>query len=169
MGKTDWHTFWQEQVSKQYTEIAITKDGKRHIADIKIGDKVYEIQHSPISKEEIEERERFYKDMCWIVDCLSENRRKIVEGPDHYIVYIQKQMFVQHMTNVVLDFGSGLFYVKYKILTRTNSRREAIACYCYRQPRHVLINQLFGHYPICGNRDYDSPEYEKKRKEIYGF
>lgn len=42
--------------------------GKYHIADILVDGTVIEIQHSPISKEEIRERETFYEKMIWIFD-----------------------------------------------------------------------------------------------------
>ena len=43
--------------------------GEKHIADIKASSGfVVEIQHSPISEQELLSRENFYGDMIWIVD-----------------------------------------------------------------------------------------------------
>lgn len=51
------------------TEVPIVKSGQRHIADIiKRDGWVVELQHSPISPEEIWQRERFYGRMFWLFD-----------------------------------------------------------------------------------------------------
>lgn len=54
---------WQEIVAID------EKTGEKHIADIKTnGNMVVEFQHSNISEEERISREKYYKDMIWIVD-----------------------------------------------------------------------------------------------------
>ena len=45
------------------------RTGERHIADVKADSGfVVEVQHSPISADELQAREDFYGDMIWIVD-----------------------------------------------------------------------------------------------------
>lgn len=67
---TPWHLSWQNLCTKDSVEVVITKNDKKHIADIydKKDGLVIEIQHSYISAEDIEERETFYEDMIWIID-----------------------------------------------------------------------------------------------------
>lgn len=66
-GETPWHSAWKSRFSN--SEVAITKDGKSHRADVVSSSGcVIEFQHSAISAGEIEQRERFYGDMVWVLD-----------------------------------------------------------------------------------------------------
>lgn len=61
-----WHLAWKEHFLESEREVVIGP----HRADIRtVSGRVIELQHSPISAEEIEERERFYgPGMVWLVD-----------------------------------------------------------------------------------------------------
>lgn len=63
--ETEWHAEWKRQFGKENCEVVMPP----HRADI-VGKSgvVIELQHSPISPEEIREREDFYKNMVWIVN-----------------------------------------------------------------------------------------------------
>ena len=70
-NETEWHRQWKDLFPIEWQEfVAIDeKTGEKHIADIKTNENmVVEFQHSNISEEERISRERFYKDMIWIVD-----------------------------------------------------------------------------------------------------
>src|SRR6267142_4076045 len=83
-GETEWHRGWKNQFPAEEVEVSITKEGKRHRADVYLQTPVgkvrtLEFQHSSISVEEIEARENFYgkDEMMWIFDAKSayEGRR----------------------------------------------------------------------------------------------
>lgn len=57
---SEWHYNWQCQFPEEYREVVVEKDGKKHRADVLINGFVIEFQHSPISGEEIRERNTFY-------------------------------------------------------------------------------------------------------------
>ena len=65
-GETSWHLDWKEWFQPEEREVVIGN----HRADIRtLAGRVIELQHSPISAEEIAERERFYgSGMVWVVD-----------------------------------------------------------------------------------------------------
>ncbi len=69
---SDWHFEWQSKFPIESREIVVEKDGVVHRADILINDTVIEFQHSPISGEEFEERNSFYKScgyrVVWLFD-----------------------------------------------------------------------------------------------------
>lgn len=68
-GKTEWHMWWQDRIMSQYLEVRMKNDNTYHVADIVNQEGlVIEIQHSNIKKEDIIERETFYKNMIWIFD-----------------------------------------------------------------------------------------------------
>ena len=70
-NETEWHRQWKNTFPVEWQEIVAIdeKTGEKHIADIKTnGDMVVEFQHSNISEEERISREKFYKNMIWIVD-----------------------------------------------------------------------------------------------------
>ena len=68
--KGEWHRSWQGLFPKECQEVAVIDEqsGQRHIADIRTSDGlVIECQYSHLSRQEIEERERFYGEMVWLV------------------------------------------------------------------------------------------------------
>ena len=76
-GETEWHRGWKGEFPDDEIEVRLNKDGKRHIADVKLASpigkiEVIEFQHSSISPEEIEARERFYgkNEMLWMFDAI---------------------------------------------------------------------------------------------------
>ena len=69
---SEWHLAWQQQFPEQNTEVVIEKDGIKHRADVCINNTVIEFQHSPITAQEIAERNIFYLGcgykMVWVFD-----------------------------------------------------------------------------------------------------
>ncbi|QES88690.1 competence protein CoiA [Rhizosphaericola mali] len=68
---TEWHLSWQNNFPIEYQEVYMENNGKKHRADIKLPNGiVIEIQNSPISPIEIEERENFYgvKNLIWVIN-----------------------------------------------------------------------------------------------------
>lgn len=66
-----WHREWKSYWSEELQEVVQTDEttGEKHIADIKNKQGiVIEIQNSPMSEEELESRENFYKNMIWIIN-----------------------------------------------------------------------------------------------------
>jgi competence protein CoiA len=64
-GESAWHLGWKMLAHPQDREVIIGP----HRADlVSLRGTVVELQHSSISTDEIEERERFYGDMVWVVD-----------------------------------------------------------------------------------------------------
>lgn len=67
-GETEWHAGWKMRIDDKYTEVTIGK----HRADIKLNNGlVIELQNSPLSTSEIIEREIYYDDMIWLINCIS--------------------------------------------------------------------------------------------------
>jgi hypothetical protein len=68
--ESEWHKNWKLVFGKENSEIIITKDGIKHIADILTNDNiVIELQNSPIQKPIIRKRENFYGErMIWIIN-----------------------------------------------------------------------------------------------------
>lgn len=69
---TAWHSDWQNQFPRKNQEVVVEIDGEKHRADVMACGYVIEFQHSPITAEEFEERNRFYlhygKKVIWIFD-----------------------------------------------------------------------------------------------------
>ena len=74
--KTEWHMEWQKRFPVDNMERVLEYRGKKHIADVLVGDIVVEFQHSPISLEEFAERNDFYTDLgykvVWVFDLVDE-------------------------------------------------------------------------------------------------
>jgi competence protein CoiA len=59
-----WHRGWKQLFPAEWREVVI----RDHRADLRVPGGVIELQHSSISAGEIEERERFYGRMVWVVN-----------------------------------------------------------------------------------------------------
>lgn len=70
--ETEWHRQWKQNFPENWREIIITKNGEKHIADIKTNsDLVLELQNSSISSTTIQIREKFYDNMVWLINAAS--------------------------------------------------------------------------------------------------
>lgn len=69
---SEWHFQWQEQFPEQYREIPLPASHPQHRADICIGNRIIEFQHSPISEEDFNSRNQFYIsngfELTWVFD-----------------------------------------------------------------------------------------------------
>lgn len=69
--ETEWHRSWKNKFPLEWQESFIRDEisGEKHIADIRTNyDFVIEFQHSHIDPIEVQTREKFYKNMVWVVD-----------------------------------------------------------------------------------------------------
>lgn len=80
---SDWHRKWQNSFPKECQEVVVQKDGIKHRADVLINNTVIEFQHSPITAEEIAERNRFYLEcghkvvkVVWVFDAEGKIKNK---------------------------------------------------------------------------------------------
>jgi competence protein CoiA len=70
-NETEWHREWKEQFPEKFREVVhkCKMTGEKHRADIKSDNGIIlEIQNSPISLDELQSREKFYKNLIWIVN-----------------------------------------------------------------------------------------------------
>lgn len=69
---SEWHYSMQGRFDKSYREVVVKHKGVIHRADILLGNKIIEFQHSPIAQDEIIERNYFYKaagyKVAWVFD-----------------------------------------------------------------------------------------------------
>lgn len=62
--ETPWHLGWKERFPEDMREVVVGP----HRADIHTGAAAIEFQHSSISADMVRERERYYRNMIWVVD-----------------------------------------------------------------------------------------------------
>jgi len=65
-GETFWHLKWKSLVKTNFCEVKIKRKEQTHIADIFNGIFFIELQNSPISTNEIADREVFYNNLIWL-------------------------------------------------------------------------------------------------------
>ena len=83
---SEWHLQWQAQFPVVNREVVVTHLGEKHRADVMACGYVIEFQHSPITAEEFDERNAFYrsygKKVIWIFDFASEYSENQIEWYD---------------------------------------------------------------------------------------
>lgn len=70
-NETEWHRSWKNHFPSEWQEISLLDEQttERHFADVRTSHGlVIEFQHSSIAPEERIVREKFYKNMVWVVD-----------------------------------------------------------------------------------------------------
>jgi competence CoiA-like predicted nuclease len=119
-NKGPWHTEFQDRARKEHQEIRLTIGEKLHIADTLVGNYVIEYQHSPISAEDIKDRENFYTSLgyilVWVFDTssweysITKNTSSLIllkkRGPDFPLL-----ASCTHPVIKILDFGKRELFV----------------------------------------------------------
>ena len=70
--ETEWHRYWKNNYEIEWQEAIFTDEetGEKHIADVHTAHNlVIEFQHSFLKPGERISREKFYKNMVWVIDC----------------------------------------------------------------------------------------------------
>lgn len=119
--ESPWHRKWKTYFQPQCREVVMLN----HRADIRRPDGVVlELQHSPISAEEIRAREVFYNHMVWIVDgtrfagrfeLRGPGRTALPEGHQGYATFRWKHPAISwaHATRpVFIDLGDLVFEIQ---------------------------------------------------------
>ena len=83
---SEWHANWQKRFPDECQEVVMIKDGVAHRADVFVDGVVIEFQHSPISKKEFDERNKFYTslghEVYWIFDLIDDYNNGSLREPD---------------------------------------------------------------------------------------
>lgn len=92
---SEWHRTWQERFPKENREVTVEHHGVSHRADVLVNGCVIEFQHSSISANEFEERNRFYTSagykIIWVFDeIFAFEDRRIIESFDDCNKFIWK-------------------------------------------------------------------------------
>jgi len=111
--ETPWHFGWKAPVNPTHVEVVF----ENHRADLVAKDAtVIELQHSPISPSQIEEREKFYGEMIWIVDAERFSEHLVFVEKENYYSFRWKwprRCWMFAKKPVFLDLGNGcLFEIK---------------------------------------------------------
>lgn len=73
---SEWHLEWQKQFPMENREVIFDCEGEVHRADVFVNDYIVEFQHSKISREEFNARNKFYRALgykvIWIIDVINE-------------------------------------------------------------------------------------------------
>lgn len=113
--ESQWHIDWKNRFDKSMQEVIIEKDGVKHIADILVNRKVVELQHSPISDEDIFQRERFYGSMVWVFDLIPKIKKgHFYKSPACHLRNnkqwsVIEQSFTISGVNFSFDWGSRIY------------------------------------------------------------
>jgi hypothetical protein len=112
-GETVWHRDWKRRAPADCVEVVMGA----HRADIKIGGRVIELQHSALSPAAIREREQFYPDLLWVWDATAAFRgqRLALRDRGGYVTFtwtFPRQSLAACRQPVWLDLGDRLLAVK---------------------------------------------------------
>lgn len=91
---SEWHYSMQNRFPEEQREIIVKYKGQTHRADILYKNKIIEFQHSPISIDELEERNNFYNAagycMAWVFDVQEQYNSEAITIMDHDLAIMYK-------------------------------------------------------------------------------
>ena len=90
---SEWHYSMQKRFPEEQREVVVKYMGQTHRADILLVNQIIEFQHSPISIEELEERNNFYNEAGYSVA---------------WIFHVQEQYDSEKIT--MMDYDGALMY-----------------------------------------------------------
>lgn len=161
--ETKWHRTWKNNYPVDWQEISFTDEqtGEKHIADVRTSHSlIIEFQHSHLKQEERISREKFYKNMVWVVDGtrlkrdyprflkgINDIRRTNKQG--YFIVDFPDECFpsawLERSVPVIFDF---LGMESIEIL---NDLRNNLYCLLPKQNKRESILVVFSRKSFIGN------------------
>ena len=160
-NETEWHRAWKNEFPIEWQEVSHTDqaNGERHIADVKVpSGLVVEFQNSPINYEEMRDREKFYRNMIWIVNGMRNDldvryfqmglgRKPIQKDPLAYpIEWWSRSGLVQNWSfanaRVFLDFGNSFTKGPAVVWRLAYYDREKSCGAVGPYPKHKLIEAI---------------------------
>lgn len=115
--ETQWHRNWKDNYPQEWQEIVQydINTGEKHIADIKTpSGLVLEFQNSPMSFEELKQRESFYGNMIWVVNGshFRDNFHIFHLLPDPECELVKDIYFISVEYNPKYNNQGGCFWIK---------------------------------------------------------
>lgn len=163
---SEWHKEWQNKFPLENREVALPIEKPCHRADVMIGDYVIEFQHSFLTAEEFDERNRFYtsigKRVIWIFD-VSEKYKSgsftLVKSNDEWIENsygtIEKKENINEFRTgttfrMISDYEENQDYcvIDYVYGSNVDPAEKQIHEWKWKRPLNTLI-----HYNPAVNKD----------------
>lgn len=184
--ETEWHRNWKNNYRADWQEVTLfdKQTNEKHIADIRTVHKlVIEFQRSPIKSEERISREKFYKNMLWVVDGsrLKRDYSRFRKGKDSlfftetinkgvYIVEYPDAVFpanwLESSVPVIFDFlglsTDSTDEIKNTLWCLVPRREQAGKAYVVGIKREVFI-KITSNYPTLFQQ---KPEPKRQKQQI---
>lgn len=166
--ETPWHISWKSIVREERCEVVIKHSNIMHRADI-LGNKniIIELQHSPISPQDILDREKFYKNMIWLFDAgkfAGNIIFKFKEDYAEYTWYYPRTSMVFSKKPVYFHLPCGNIFKPEDIYLKSGIARGwgrfiGWKPFFYRYLSTVVkpeFSNALQPWPICNRRDLDN-------------
>lgn len=143
--ETPWHVWWKHQFPKECVEVCLKKEISGKIiskrTDMLTNKGVaVEFQHSPLSTDEVYDRELFYQKMVWIFDISDSIDRFELRNKTGYMTFRWKQpkkFMLSTNKPTFFDFGDGEMFMARKLY-------ETGSGWGYMYSKDKLIKELGG-------------------------
>jgi len=148
-NETEWHRKWKSFFPKEWQEVVLfdNKTGEKHIADVKTDNGfVLEFQNSPMSLNELESRENFYKKMLWIINGDKFKHKFYIHGelPNPRDQHFSDIAFCSSKRN---DKARGFW--RYSENSDWNEKSDfvkLVRIYDYNEIKDTVISSYVGHH-----------------------
>ncbi len=143
-NETPWHREWKNRFPNDWQEVIHfdDKSGEKHIADVKTKNGIIiEFQNSPMSLEELESREKFYKNVVWILNGAKFKKRFHILGelPNPKLEYVKDISFFPMKRD---DKGRGY----YKYSENENNKSGFVLVHPIRKDKNPFMSDYIGHH-----------------------
>lgn len=149
---SEWHREWQEKFPEECREVVVEKNGVKHRADILINNTVIEFQHSPITNEEILERNAFYLScgyrVIWVFDATDKIKNEYSNSIDPMQCCPSDLCWKRAKQQFSMQFQKGVtVYLQYKttISTKGYEGKEFDVLLLLKE----IDSKYFTFFPTC--------------------
>ena len=133
--ESEWHLGWKSLFPKECCEVVMGP----HRADVRINGTVIEFQKSPISPEEIREREEFYGNMIWVLDGSAFRKRFHIRNSlqsKNFHWKSARKSWAAARKPVLIDFGGDFASELFHVTNWANGTRDGFGVF-YEKSRFV--------------------------------
>ena len=109
---SDWHINWQDKFPVEMQEVVKKHNGKTHRADVLIEDTktVIEFQHSPLSADEFDDRNTFYRELgykvVWVFDVIDQYEEGLIrehENKENIFIWNRPRSTFNNMDSILKE------------------------------------------------------------------
>jgi hypothetical protein len=135
--ETKWHRGWKNKFPSEWQEIIVEAGTVKHIADVFNPNKelVIEFQNSPISIDDLNQREVFYNKMIWVVNTIPFKKNITLDKNWHSSF---SERIIKPIERRFNSYGKSFWNIHNVLMKTYTHKQDGISGFAKHQLQHFL-------------------------------